>query len=220
MTPVMGAVLRVLVVGFALLLGAVYLLSGPQRPLPPPAVATLLTDYRPLPDVRLTDKADQAFATADLAGQFSLVFFGFTHCPDICPLTLSVLADVRRAWASEHVEPPEVVFVSVDPGRDSPGRISDYLANFDSSFQGITGPRDAMDPWLRALGVSVHIQREPGSRPYAVTHNSTVYVVGPGTELLAVFSAPHDAAVIAADFLKIRQHYLNDPSGFSAAPTS
>ena len=220
MTPVMGAVLRVLVVGFVLLVGAIYLLPDPQRPLPPPAVATLLTDYRALPAVRLTDKAGQAFATADLAGQFSLVFFGFTHCPDICPLTLSVLADVRRAWASEHVEPPEVVFVSVDPERDSPGRISDYLANFDSGFRGITGPRDAMDPWLRALGVTVHIQRQPGGQPYAVTHNATVYVVGPGTELLAVFSAPHDAAVIAADFLKIRQHYLNDPSRSSAASTS
>ena len=69
-----------------------------------------------------------------------------------------------------------------------------------------------MEPWLSALGVSVHIQHLPGGESYTVTHNSTIYVVGPGTELLAVSSAPHDAGIIAADFLKIRQHYLNDPS--------
>ena len=69
-----------------------------------------------------------------------------------------------------------------------------------------------MEPWLNALGVSVHIQPQPDGQPYAVTHNSTIYVVGPGAELLAIFSAPHDANIIATDFLKIRQHYLNDPS--------
>ena len=77
-----------------------------------------------------------------------------------------------------------------------------------------------MDPWLRALGVTVHVQRQPEGQPYTVTHNSTIYVVGPDTELLAVFSAPHDAAIIAADFLKIRQHYLNDPAGSSDPSTS
>jgi len=99
----------------------------------------------------------------------------------------------------------------VDPERDDPAQITDYLGNFDAGFTGVTGPRDAMEPWLSALGVSVHMQRQPGGESYTVTHNSTIYVVGPGTELVAVFSAPHDAGIIAADFLKIRQHYLNDP---------
>ena len=220
MSGVIGAMLRVLVVGLVLLVGALFLMPGGPRSLPPPAVATLLSDPRPLPHVGLTDKRGGAFQSSDLTGQFSLLFFGFTHCPDICPLTLNLLANVHRDWATPHIEAPEVVFVSVDPERDDPQRITQYLDNFDSSFQGITGPRDAMGPWLEALGVTVHIQRQPDGQPYTVTHNSTIYVVGPGAELLAVFSAPHDAAIIAADFLKIRQHYLNDPSRSADPSTS
>ena len=220
MTRVIGAMLRVLVVGLVLLVGAMFLLPNVQRSLPPPAVATLLTDVRPLPEVSLTDKTSREFASADLTGQFSLLFFGFTHCPDICPLTLNVLANLHQDWATPQIEPPNVVFISVDPERDDPARISSYLDNFDSDFQGVTGAREAMEPWLKALGVTVHIQRQPGGQPYNVTHNSTIYVVGPGTELVAVFSAPHDAAIIAADFLKIRQHYLNDRSRSSDPPAS
>lgn len=211
MRRVIGAMLRVLVVALVLLVGAMFLIPDGQRTVPPPVVATLLSDPRALPSVQLTDQAGRVFETADLTGRFSLLFFGFTHCPDICPLTLRLLADMRRNWATPHIEPPDVVFVSVDPERDDPAQITDYLGHFDTAFTGVTGPRDAMEPWLSALGVSVHMQRQPGGESYTVTHNSTIYVVGPGTELVAVFSAPHDARIIAADFLKIRQHYLNDP---------
>ena len=212
MNGVIGAIPRSLFVGLALLVGALFLLRGGPQSLPPPVVATLLSDPRPLPHVTLTDQQGGAFESSDLTGQFSLLFFGFTHCPDICPLTLNLLASVHRDWSTPDIEAPEVVFVSVDPGRDNPARITEYLENFDSSFHGITGPRENMEPWLNALGVSVHIQPQPDGQPYAVTHNSTIYVVGPGAELLAIFSAPHDANIIATDFLKIRQHYLNDPS--------
>ena len=211
MTRVIGTILRVLVVGLVLLASAMFLFPDEQRRLPSPTVATLLNDADPLPYIQLTDKTGQTFTSAELSNQFSLLFFGFTHCPDICPLTLSILATMHRDWSTPHISPPEVVFISVDPNRDNPTQISNYLANFDSNFQGVTGRREAMDPWLKALGVSVHIQHQPDGQPYNVTHNSTIYVVGPETKLLAVFSAPHDAATIAADFLKIRQHYFNNP---------
>ena len=69
-----------------------------------------------------------------------------------------------------------------------------------------------MDPWLKALGVAVHMQPHAEGEPYTVTHNSTIYAVGPGGELIAVFSAPHDAAVIAADFLKNSRPLPEDSS--------
>ena len=213
MPRVIGPLLRVLVVGLVLLVGAMFLLPGSQRPLPAPARATLLSEPAALPAVSLIDKTGRGFSTEDLRGEFSLLFFGFTHCPDICPITLSVLANVHRDWSTPHVDAPEVVFVSVDPGRDDPTRIAEYLEVFDPGFRGVTGPREAMDPWLRALGVTVHIQRQPEGEPYNVTHNSTIYVVGPKAELLAVFSEPHDAGIIAADFLKIRQQYVAAQTG-------
>lgn len=205
-----GAILRVLVVGLVLLVGAMFMFPDAQRPLPMPTTATMLSNPMPLPPVALTDKAGLDFSTADLRDRFSLVFFGFTFCPDICPITLNVLASLRSDWNAPNIAPPEVLFVSVDPERDDPDRIREYLENFDSDFQGVTGQRDAMQPWLDTLGVTVHIQKLSGGQSYNVTHNSTVYAVGPGAEFLAVFSAPHDAATIAADLLKIRQHYLRD----------
>lgn len=196
--------------GFTALVGALSILSCSQAPPPEPVTATMLRPPPPLPEITLTDNAEGVFTRERLDGQFSLLFFGFTHCPDICPLTLAVLARMREDWSTPHVEIPQVVFVSVDSARDDPERISAYLDNFDSTFHGVTGPRDAMDPWLKALGVAVHIEQRPEGEPYSVTHNSTIYVVGPGAELVAVFGAPHDAAIIAADFLRIREHYLRE----------
>ncbi len=194
--------------GIAALAGALLMISCSQAPPPEPVTATLLRSPLPLPAVTLTDNAEGVFTRERLHGQFSLLFFGFTHCPDICPLTLAVLARMRTGWSTPHVDVPQVVFVSVDPGRDDPERIGTYLDNFDAAFHGVTGPREAMDPWLKALGVTVYIEQRPDGEPYSVTHNSTIYVVGPGAELVAVFGAPHDAAAIAADFLRIREHYL------------
>ena len=205
--------------GFAALLGALCAASCGQPPPPQPVAATLLEPPRQLPEVSLTDKTGEAFKTELLNGRFNLLFFGFTHCPDICPLTLAELARMGAEWNTPHIDVPQVVFVSVDPARDDPERIDTYLDHFDPAFQGVTGPREAMDPWLKALGVAVHVDPHAEGEPYTVTHNSTVYVVGPGAELIAVFSPPHDAAVIAADFLRIRDHYLRthaaDPSASS-----
>ena len=221
MTLVIGAMLRVLIIGLVLLVGAMFLRPGAQRPLPAPVVATVLADPSLLPAVSLTDKTGAAFTTANLEDQFSFLFFGFTHCPDICPTTLSTLAAVRADWKATHIDLPEVVFVSVDPQRDDPARISEYLQNFDPDFHGVTGSLDALQPWLGALGVTVQSQRGTGQNNYNVTHNSTIYVVGPEARLLAVFSAPHEAAIIAADFLKIRQRYLRGPSSsLDPAPSS
>ena len=85
-----------------------------ERELPPPTVATLLEGGAQLPKVQLIDKMGQNFSTPDLSGKFSLLFFGFTHCPDICPLTLNVLANMHNDWATPTIAVPEVVFISVD----------------------------------------------------------------------------------------------------------
>ena len=194
--------------GIAALLGALSAASCSQPPPPQPVAATLLEPPLQLPDVSLTDKTGETFTSEQLHDRFNLLFFGFTHCPDICPLTLAVLARMGAEWNTPHIDVPQVVFVSVDPARDDPERIDTYLGHFDPAFQGVSGRREAIDPWLAALGVAVHVDPHAEGEPYTVTHNSTVYVVGPDAELIAVFSPPHDAAVIAADFLKIRDRYL------------
>ena len=145
------------------------------------------------------------------------MFFGFTNCPDICPITLQTLANVEAELLEQDSEAPRVVFVSVDPDRDTPAQIERYLGIFSPEFDGITGDLQALRPLLSALGVTVERHQHADSAAYNVTHNSTVYVIGPQADLIAIFSAPHDATVIAADYQLIRQLYRTRRNDASAS---
>lgn len=197
--------LRILVVSLLLLVAAMLLLPRPRDVLPATETATVVDAPLPLPAFSLVDSAGQPFTDEDLRGGHHLVFFGFTHCPDICPLTLTVLRSVREQIAAQApaVE-PGVVFVSVDPQRDTPSRIREYLNNFDSSFVGVTGSEVQLEPLVKALGVTVHKTEVDGER-YNVVHNGTIYVIGPDAALVAVFGgSDHDARAVVSDYLRIR----------------
>jgi cytochrome oxidase Cu insertion factor (SCO1/SenC/PrrC family) len=197
--------LRVLVVGLVVLVASMFLLPRPGSS--PPANATLLPEPRALPPVELVDAAGRRADLDAFRGRFTLLFFGFTNCPDICPLTLKVLADARATVAARFPDSaPQVVFVSVDAARDTPEKIAAYLRNFDPSFVGVTAADAHLAPLLKMLGVAVQ-KHEHGGENYNVVHNSAVYVIGPEADWIAVSSGPHDPAVIAADYLKIRRHY-------------
>lgn len=202
--------LRVLIVALVLLVAAI-VWRPRSAPVAPPAAATVLPSARPLPPVALVDQAGQPFELAELEGNFALLFFGFTNCPDVCPLTLKVLADARAkivAQAPEQV--PHVVFVSVDPNRDTPEKIATYIRGFDPEFLGVTAPEETLRPLLSTLGVAVE-KHSHGGESYNVVHNSTIYVVGPDGQWIAVSSGPHNPTTIASDFLKIRKGYRASP---------
>jgi protein SCO1/2 len=200
----LGGMLRILVVGLVVLVAAMFMM--PRAPSPPVA-ATLLPEPRALPAVDLVDSAGARLDLGAFRGRFSLLYFGFTRCPDVCPLTLKTLADARANLAARSpLVVPQIVFVSVDPSRDTPADIATYLGRFDPAFVGATGSAERLAPLLAALGVTVEKHRHDGD-DYTVTHNDTLYVIGPGAELVAVASGPHDAATVASDFLKIRQRY-------------
>ena len=200
-----GGLLRVLVVALVALVAAMFLFPRGDRS--PPAAATWLPETLALPSVELVDESGREADLDVFRGHFSMLFFGFTNCPDVCPLTLKVLADARADLLKRAPRAvPQVVFVSVDPGRDTPDRIRAYLGNFDPEFRGVTASDERLAPLLKALGVTVEKHRH-GAEQYTVVHNSTVYFVGPAAELVAVASGPHDPATIAADYLKIRQRY-------------
>lgn len=211
-----GTTLRILMVALLLLAGATLWVSAVRQDLPAPAVATVLPEPLRLPAVQLTDQRGLDFSTAELVGTFSLMFFGFTNCPDICPITLQTLANVEAELRAKGLDAPRIVFVSVDPDRDTPAQIERYLGNFSANFVGITGSQQALQPLLAALGVTVERHQHPGEEAYNVIHNSTVYLIGPRAEWLAIFSAPHDATVIATDYLRIRQLYLTQRTAVSA----
>lgn len=197
--------LRILVVGLVVLVAAVFLIPRGERGAALQQ-ATLLPKPRALPDAALVDTQKRPLHLDELRGQFTLLYFGFTNCPDVCPLTLKALADTRAELArrAPRIVPPRVVFVSVDPRRDGAERIAAFLAKFDADFIGATAPERALGPLLDALGATVE-RRAQIDGQYTITHSDDVYVLSPEAQLIAVAKAPHDPAVLAADYLKIRQ---------------
>ncbi len=153
---------------------------------------------RELPAFDLIDHRGEPFDRARLVGGWSLLFFGYTSCPDVCPLTLQGLASARREAALRTRSTsafPEVVFVSVDPQRDPVERLAEYVAYFDPAFLGVTGEARAVDPLVDAVGAFYRAE-VPADAPdaYRVDHTAFVFLVGPDAHLRAVLEEPHDPA--------------------------
>ncbi len=169
--------------------------------------ATVLPRGKPLKPFRLVDQNDRPFTLDALKGHWSFLFFGYTHCPDVCPSTLQVLhgVDTRLRPAGQT---PQFVFISVDPDRDTPARLGKYVAYFDPAFVGATGTADQIDALTNQLGILYGFEDpDPKTGDYAVSHSAQILLVDPSGALRAVFSPPQDAAAISADFRKIRDSY-------------
>src|SRR5690606_23919350 len=155
---------------------------------------TLLSQPRPLPAFELTAHDASAFTRDDLQGRWSLVFFGFTHCPDVCPNTLFMLDKVVDRFAADA---PSVVFVSVDPARDDPQRLGEYVNYLNPAFTGVTGDEANLQKLAQALSVAYELR--PEGDDYTVIHSSAVLLVDPKAQLHAIFTPPLHADAIAAD---------------------
>lgn len=200
MRPVIVGVIAIL----AFALGA-YLARDvlPSKRTPPElAGATVFNEPRPLPDVDLTDQDGDLLDAAALRSHWTLVFFGFTHCPDVCPTTLATLAQARRQLADLPLqEQPRVLLVSVDPERDDAERLGSYVRFFDPDFIGATGTPEQVAAAAAAFGVPYAKVPLPGGG-YTMDHGSGVFVVGP-PGLVAYSSGPQDATALANDYRKI-----------------
>jgi protein SCO1 len=129
------------------------------------------------PDAVLVDTAGQPFdLRAETGGRFTLLFFGYTSCPDACPIQMAQLAQ-----ALDRVRLPiDVVFVTTDPERDTPERIRSWLNGFDSSFVGLTGTPDQLEQLQTDMQVSVAIREEPDAAGnYLVGHSTAVFAITP-----------------------------------------
>jgi protein SCO1 len=199
------ALIVVLVVaGILAGIGAAHFLKREQAAPPAPERALLFQETRPLPEFSLVDQTGRGFVPERLRGHWTLLFFGFVNCPDVCPTTLATLATVRRELADlPAAEIPAVTLVSVDPGRDTPEQLARYVAHFDASFTGVTGTPEAIAELTQALGVAVIIGPAQPDGSYTVDHSAAIFLVGPEGRVAALFGAPHEAAGIARDYRRI-----------------
>ena len=164
--------------------------AGPQL-----ASGTWLPQPKAVTDFQLTDTTGRPFTRRDLAGAPTLVFFGFTHCPDVCPTTLLKLAQISRQAGIEGLR---VLFVSVDPQRDTPAVLGMYLHAFDRHFQGITGDGRVIAALAANFGVAVSRVDLPGG-DYTMDHSAVVFLLDRAARIAAIFTAPFDVAAVTAD---------------------
>ena len=181
-----------------------------EQAVPTELEATVLPEGRALTPFALVDHNSQAFGLERLQGKWSFLFFGYVHCPDVCPLALSVLAGAYKQLANtpEMLENVEFVFVSVDPDRDTPEQLREYVGYFNPEFVGVTGPADEIDKLTGQLGILYGFEdKEPGVENYLVNHSAQFILIDPQGRFRAVFSPPHDATAISTSFIKIRKHF-------------
>lgn len=194
--PVTAVLLVALAAGLGLWAG--------QRWFAPPAAPTLAVTSlypqpRPLPPFRLDGAGGAAIDAATLQGRWTLVFLGFTHCPDICPTTLADLGAAQKRLADlPEAQRARILFVSADPERDTPQATADYARHFSPDALGATADHARLEPFVRSLGM-VYMKRDLDAGGYTVDHSSRVALLDPQGRLAGQIATPLDVAKIAAD---------------------
>lgn len=203
-------VLVVALAGGLGLLASQHFLAGKPAPAPELQAVRLLPEPRALPAFALQQSDGTQLVPGELNGHWTLVFLGFTHCPDICPTTLAELARAQRQWAAlpEGVR-PRLLFVSVDPERDSPDRIGEYAHAFHRDTLAATADIPALESFTRSLSL-VFMKADPpdgaASDQYSVDHSATLAVLDPRGRMAGVVQPPFDPEAIAADLLTLTRH--------------
>jgi protein SCO1/2 len=157
------------------------------------ASGTWLPDAKPVAEFHLIDSQGRPFTRASLLGHPTLVYFGFTHCPDECPDTLAALARVKK---QAQVPGLQVLFVTVDPERDTPSVLAGYLRHFDPSFLGLTGDPTEIGRVAASLGIGINRINLPGG-DYDFDHTMAVLLFDSGAREVGVFTPPFDVRKLA-----------------------
>jgi protein SCO1 len=182
-------------------LAARYLLHRGAAPLV--QSAAVYARPRVLAPFALVADDGRTFDVQSLSGHWSLVFFGYTACPDLCPATLALLAQVDHKLADLPASvKPQVLMISVDPERDDPAKLAAYVKFFAPSFHGLTGAPGGVADAAAAFGVAYR-RGSDSDGGYTVDHSAAVYLVDPDARLRAVFMPPQQTALLASDYRAI-----------------
>lgn len=157
---------------------------------------------RIISDFSLTDQNGEAFNLASLKGKWTIVFFGFTTCPDICPTTLSTLSRWQKKLNSSIREQTQVVMITVDPARDTQEQLKQYMAHFDPEFLGVTGDFLTIRRLTDQLNVAFNKVTLP-TGDYTVDHSGHLALINPYGHYHGIFKPPFDLARLKLTYQSI-----------------
>jgi protein SCO1/2 len=204
--PLVLVVLALAALGGGIWLGK--LLSGPKPP-PELAHATILPQARTLEPFALTDHHGHPFGPQQVRGKWTFMFFGYTHCPDICPTTLAMLNVVSGQLAKHPAafKETQFVFVSVDPQRDTPQVLARYVPYFNKRFIGVTGSPEQIARLARQMGVTYRHGKPDAHGNYEVDHSAAILLLNQQGQFAAVLNPPHTPKGVIDSYLAIRRYY-------------
>ncbi len=170
--------------------------------------AVLMPQSRPLVDFNLIGQNGKPFTKETIRGKWYFVFFGYTYCPDVCPVALNNFREVKAIMKQkgDSLEDVGFLFVSVDPERDTPERLGSYVEYFDPGFMGATGSESELQMLTRQMGVVYRKVEGKSKDDYLVDHSAGVFLLNPDVNLQAYFTAPHDPLKVVQAFRKIREY--------------
>lgn len=162
----------------------------------------VLKNKRPIGAIDLVDHNADAFTHEQLMGKWSLITFGFTSCPDVCPTALAAFRDELNLLEDSHSR-VQFIFVSVDPERDSPEVLKKYISYFHKKIIGVTGSISALESLAKNFGV--HFQKDGEGQDYNMVHSPQFFLINPNGELTAMYSPPLARGKIAIDLSRIAE---------------
>jgi protein SCO1/2 len=180
----------------------------------PDQAMTVFVDPKPLREFVLTDQNSHAFDLERLKGNWSFIFFGYTHCPDICPSTLASLSKLREQITkgvngSKNVQ---FVFISVDPRRDTAAILKEYTGYFDPSIVGVTGTELELRNLTRQLDARFEVESTLDKKSYQVYHTSALFLINPQGQFVASLIPPFDISTISRRFSVLKKiNAMNSP---------
>ena len=161
-------------------------------------------DPWPIEPFTLVDQHGQTFTEQQLRGRWTFVVFGDTHCSDACASALATLARMTHTLAPSRLgRDTQVLFISVDPERDTTQRLRDYVVRFNAGFIGASGSRNTLERLADEMSVSYHLPQHSRENTQ-VEHEATIQLIGPENLLRAEFFPPHDAAALTATYVRMR----------------
>lgn len=160
-----------------------------------------------LADVDLENHDQDPVTEASFENQWTFLYVGYTFCPDACPMAMTTLNQLSNILETSDTPYPQTLLVSVDPERDTPEHLKNYVRHFNEGFSAATGTPEAIRDFANQVSASYSVPEGKTDPNYLVDHSSAIILINPDAAVQAIFTPPQDAKVIARDFELLVAHY-------------